>query len=179
MDISLQSYRQVIGAFQFKGVNKKSVMRKGWKSSSEYKARSKMKISKPILISDIILGILCWSILFLLVNSDLYSNQSRLSYYNEIPQSSFRNHGGLTYVNIHETFELFCRRGGMIYSFESSSNKLMHSLNGNRRNLGYRYFVWNCDRAFLSDNKIEDVKVFVEQRKPHIFSIIEVNINRS
>ena len=69
--------------------------------------------------------------------------------------------------------------GGVTYSFESSSNKLMHSLNGNRRNLGYKYFVWNCDRAFLSDNKIEDVKVFVEQRKPHVFSIIEVNIYRN
>ena len=55
MDMSLQSYRQVIGAFQSKGLKEKSSMHRGWKSSSEYKARRNIKISKPILISEIIL----------------------------------------------------------------------------------------------------------------------------
>ena len=118
MDISIELYRQVIGAFQFRGQNKKAVTHKGWKSLSEYEARCKIKITKPTPISDIFLGILCWSIIILLVKSVLYcqtANQSTLSYYDESSQSSFGNHGALTYAKIHEIYELFCRRGGMIY----------------------------------------------------------------
>ena len=59
------------------------------------------------------------------------------------------------------------------------NNKLCHSLNGNRRNLGYNYFMWNCDRGLLSENKIEDIKFFVEKRNTHIMAGIEVNLTRN
>ena len=39
--------------------------------------------------------------------------------------------------------------------------------------------MWNCDRGFLSENKIEDIKVYAEKRTPHIMSVIEVNLTRN
>ena len=50
---------------------------------------------------------------------------------------------------------------------------------GNRRNLGYKYFSWNCDRAYLSKNKIEDVKQIATRHKPHFIGISEVNLSRN
>ena len=60
-----------------------------------------------------------------------------------------------------------------------SMNKLWHILYGNRRNLGYKYFFWNCDRGFLSKNKIEDVKQVVSRHKPHFLGISEVDLTRN
>ena len=60
-----------------------------------------------------------------------------------------------------------------------SINKLCHILFGNRRNLGYKYFSWNCDRAYLSKNKIEDVKQIAMRHKPHFIGISEVNLSRN
>ena len=58
-------------------------------------------------------------------------------------------------------------------------NKLCHILYGYRRNLGYKYFSWNCDRAYLSKNKIEDVKQIAIRHKPHFIGISEVNLRRN
>ena len=55
-----------------------------------------------------------------------------------------------------------------------SINKLCQILFGNRRNLGYKYFSWNCDRAYLSKNKIEDVKQIATRHKPHFIGISEL-----
>ena len=36
---------------------------------------------------------------------------------------------------------------GISWSFCLSTNKLCHIIYGNRRNIGYKYFGWNCDRG--------------------------------
>ena len=60
-----------------------------------------------------------------------------------------------------------------------SINKLCHIIYGNRRNVGYKYFSWNCDRGFISKKKHEDVKVFAERHKPHVMNIIEMDLRRN
>ena len=55
-------------------------------------------------------------------------------------------------------------------------NPLAHSLNGNRRNIGYNYFLWNCDRGIISENKLDDIKNFAAKKKPHVMGILEVNM---
>ena len=59
------------------------------------------------------------------------------------------------------------------------SNKRAHILYGNRRNLGYKYFSWNCDRGLLSKNKIEDIRQFALRHKPHFMGISEVDLRRN
>ena len=49
----------------------------------------------------------------------------------------------------------------------------------NRRNLGYKYFSWKCDRAYLSKNKIEDMKQIAIRHNPHFIGISEVNQSRN
>ena len=46
---------------------------------------------------------------------------------------------------------------GLTWSFPVNNNKICHCLYGNRRNLGYKYFTWNCDIGILSENKLEDI----------------------
>ena len=58
-------------------------------------------------------------------------------------------------------------------------NKLCHSLNGNRRNIGYTYLALNCDKGFLAQKKIEDVKISAEKYRPHVIGISEVNFKRN
>ena len=51
-------------------------------------------------------------------------------------------------------------------------------MDGNRGNPGYKYFSWNCDRAFISEIKLEDLKCFAFQNKPHVINVSEVNLVR-
>ena len=61
-------------------------------------------------------------------------------------------------------------------------NKIMHVQNGNRRNLGYRIAAWNCNRGLLKQgdrdsDKLTDIKLFIEENKPHLFGVIESDIH--
>ena len=69
--------------------------------------------------------------------------------------------------------------GKLNWGSSLSINKLCHIINGNRRNVGYKYFGWNCDRVFLSRNKHEDVKIFAARHKPHVMSIAETDLKRN
>ena len=61
-----------------------------------------------------------------------------------------------------------------------SINKLCHIKFGNiRRNIGYKYFTWNCDRGLLSQHKIEDIRIFAARHKPHFMGISEINLKRN
>ena len=65
------------------------------------------------------------------------------------------------------------------WSYSMSTNKLNHILYGNRRNIGYKYFTWNCDRGLIGQNKIEDLRVFAAKHKPHFISINEIDLRRN
>ena len=67
---------------------------------------------------------------------------------------------------------------GIYWSYGLSINKLNHIIHGNRRNIGYRYFSWNCDRGILGKNKILDIKLFAAKHKPHFMGISEVDLTR-
>ena len=61
-------------------------------------------------------------------------------------------------------------------------NEIMHAQNGNKRNLGYKIAAWNCNRGLLTakDNesdKLVDIKVFIEENKPHLLRIIEAELH--
>ena len=49
---------------------------------------------------------------------------------------------------------------------------------GNRRNIGYKYFTWNCDRGLLTKNKLEDIKCFAVDHKPDFMGISEIDLYR-
>jgi hypothetical protein len=64
---------------------------------------------------------------------------------------------------------------GINWMFPVNNNTIWYCLNGNRRNLGYKYVMWNCDRGVLS----EDIELFAEKRMPHIMAIIEIKLFRN
>ena len=49
---------------------------------------------------------------------------------------------------------------------------------GNKRNIGYKYLSWNCDRGFLAHRKIDDIKLFAQKYKPDFMGISEVDLRR-
>ena len=61
-----------------------------------------------------------------------------------------------------------------------STNKLQKIINGNRRSLGYKLAVWNCGGGLLGpagpSNKLEDIKMLIENKKPHVLGIIETDL---
>ena len=63
-----------------------------------------------------------------------------------------------------------------------NSNALCHSLNGNKRRLGYKLAFWNCRKGLISNldrdtPTLIDIKRFTEKHQPHIFGIIETNLH--
>ena len=63
--------------------------------------------------------------------------------------------------------------------FGLSSNKFTHMISGNIGVRGcYKYLYWNCDRGFLSKDKIEDICVFVHTNNVYIFGVSEVDISK-
>ena len=67
----------------------------------------------------------------------------------------------------------------MSWSYHSSGNKLAHALNGNRRNMGYKYLAWNYARGFLSENKIDDLKIAINRHKPFLIGVSIVDLRRN
>ena len=70
-------------------------------------------------------------------------------------------------------------QAGLSWSNPLSVNKLCHIIYGNRTNFGYKYFTWNCDRALLSQSKIEDIKYIADRHKPHFMGIAEIDLRRN
>ena len=68
---------------------------------------------------------------------------------------------------------------GLCWSYSRTKTNLAHYTYGNRRNLGYRFFFWNCDRGLLSKHKIEDVRVFAAKHSPHFMAISEVDLRKN
>ena len=65
------------------------------------------------------------------------------------------------------------------WSYVVDSNFLQHSVNGNRRTIGYKLGMWNCGRGLLSEtgNKLVDMHRYIEKYKPHLFCIIEADLH--
>ena len=78
-------------------------------------------------------------------------------------------------------FHLQMRSNSEYWSIGSKKkmNKLNHALNGNRRNLGYKYLAWNCDKGFVAEKKLDELKVYMHKSKPLIAGVSEVNLVRN
>ena len=61
-----------------------------------------------------------------------------------------------------------------------SINKLAHIVNGNisskSNKYDFKYCYWNCDRGFLSMEKIEDIKILAKNKNLDIIGISEVEL---
>ena len=68
---------------------------------------------------------------------------------------------------------------GISWSSSNDGNKLSHATNGNKRNMGYKYLSWNCGRGFISENKLEDLKMFIGRHEPHAIGVSEVDLKRN
>ena len=57
----------------------------------------------------------------------------------------------------------------------SATNKVCHSLNGNRRQQGLVLASWNCGRSLMQ--KIDDIKLFIQIHRPHLLAISEADFH--
>ena len=159
MGILLESYRQTIGLFQFKRRKSLKIMNN---CSPVFKERSKGWSHALCLI--FYLAILTS---FPPTSDQTFGIESRTNLWKTTKPIKTLHHLAFLQPPI-----------GLAWAFPSNNNKLCHCINGNRRNLGYKYFMWNCDRGILNENKLEDIKLFAEKRTPHIMAIIEINLYR-
>ena len=58
-------------------------------------------------------------------------------------------------------------------------NTICHLIFGNRRNVGYTYLAWNCDKGYFAQKKLDDIKIAVGQHNPEIIGVSEVNFKRN
>ena len=67
----------------------------------------------------------------------------------------------------------------LVFMFPGRSlNKQAHIVYGNITNKnGYNYFYWNCARGFLSKNKIEDIRLLIQNHNIQIIGIAEVDLS--
>ena len=71
---------------------------------------------------------------------------------------------------------------GISGSRSSGVNKTVKMKNGNRRAIGYNIAAWNCGRGLISKkntdtDKLVDIKLFIQEHKPHLLGIIEADIH--
>ena len=152
MGISPQDFRIRIGSFHCSSM-KQNCKTKSY-SSSVKKFKSKMAFIAPILML-----VFCLSILA--INSNKL-NQGFKTY----------KSGNIKLVENNEKFtSIFCwAQAGL------QPNKIQKIINGNRRSQGYKLAVWNCGRGLVQEDfsiKFNEIKKFVESKKPHCFAIIE------
>ena len=95
-----------------------------------------------------------------------------------VPQQNFR-FGCINKSRFSESCMEWVWCQGISWSSPAAANKLCHLTYGNRRNQGYKYCSWNCDKGFINENKIDDVKLFIEKYSPHVVGVSEVNIVRN
>ena len=161
MGISLESYRQTIGFFQFKQRKSVSFNRQ---CSPVFRERTKDWNHALCLIFYLVI----LSTFPATANQSKSSSPSIIQCKISKPLKLFQNQESIQKQS-----------PGLTWSFPVNNNKLCHCLYGNRRNLGYKYFTWNCDRGMLSENKLEDIKLFAERRTPHVMAINEINLFRN
>ena len=106
---------------------------------------------------------------------------SYVSYYIFLEYSAWPSKGCLSgsyrYVQKFITNEIWCF--GVSWQYMSATNSLCHAIHGNRRNANYKYCAWNCDKGFIGENKIDDLKFTIQKYSPHIIGVSEVNIVRN
>ena len=166
MTCSLENYRQKIGTYQ-----QRPLMKRNFKYNSPRTIRPKLsfKILLPIFTY-------CLGILFLPYVLEYYPptyvpspdscSSTPPPVFSETPQT--------------QNIEPSNPSGGFfLWLTKKEINKNIHLTNGNKNKQGYKYFAWNCDKGFISENKIEDLKIYALKNTPHIMSVTEINISKN
>ena len=167
MGICLEQYRQRIGTFQPKVIKPKFLLRTSPKYSQPYPFRASESIKRRPSLRELLSCATLYLLFFMIFSGSYHIDQNT-------PSCVYSMAGKMK----GETFFEPCN-SKFFWMKKKSINKLCHAINGNRRNPGYKYFSWNCDRGFLSGKKIEDLKCYSQRTKPHIMSVIEVNLVRN
>ena len=174
MAILLQQYRIIIGSYLRSGLpSKKLLSKRGSKSIDDHSS-----ICMPYM----------WVLVFLLLlsfpTSCAVTRVTCISTLKTVPDmDTFHMKQPRSSSNIYflqnAQEELNCSKCDKPFLYNKSLNKMCHILYGNRRNIGYKYFSWNCGRGLLSKNKIEDIKQVAIRHKPHFMGISEVDLRRN
>ena len=161
MSISLESYRQRIGCF-----------------SQTPHSCSKLKnvFIQPCRTTST-LSFMYLFIRILLPLSLLILSPDSLSSSTQFNKSTFSCMHSLKLENDFPLYPLW--KSGISWSTTNDSNKLSHATNGNKRNIGYKYLSWNCGRGFISENKLEDLKMFIGRHEPHAIGVSEVDLKKN
>ena len=161
MGVSIESYRQRIGCFSYN--------RRTFKISSSYNYSSKR--TKNLNFDNILSLLLRCLLLFTILQCAAYNSQCTSSSYHK-ERASLPSHIVPSRQAISPT------QCGISWSSANTGNKLVHALVGNKRNIGYKYLAWNCGRGFLSEHKIDVLKVTIDRHKPHMVCVSEVDLHR-
>ena len=201
MSVSIETYRQRIGCFSQKSSKKKSFI------NNIQSRKGKKKLPMLFIIRLLLILTACASStsdgspFFVNRSSDISFQPSEIfKFTSVVPTLPFESNlfnfhpcGRISTVPLHHPsfhpagrrlwtksfLELFFQPSGMSWSYPSSGNKLAHALNGNKRNIGYKYLAWNCARGFLSENKIDDLKIAINRHKPFLIGVSEVDLRRN
>ena len=164
MGICIEAYRVRIGTYVSREPKSSRIKRYNFQCNV---SNFKHKV-KQTTFSEILLSCLIW---FIIVNSiQIWSNSSVISVENKQLLEPGCNK---VYLNTRRWST------GLNWAYSRSKSNLLHYTYGNRRNVGYRYFSWNCDRGFLSTNKLEDVRTFAAKHSPHLMAISEVDLRKN
>ena len=196
MGVSIYNYRICIGTYNLKMRGPKQIT---FKSRPRIPSIAKLKPKTCTSSQEVALCLLVYLMIYLLTPSTHINQSYNLTEPNRyLIKPSDQNYSALStcekFGNISVLYsqdKLSLHYGhnpvdqsekyplGIKGPFPSQVNKTCHILYGNRRNIGYNYLTWNCDKGFISQNKLDDVKVAAGRLKPHIIGISEVNLKRS
>ena len=173
MTISIESYRYNIGIFHLSGRNGQ------FKSSNKYS--EKKMTGRFTLLSRLLLIILLLSSSCSLNQFNL--NSSHLDRFNSLPPPNQHHSSSPSYTTSNDPDILShpWHISSPSWSHQStSSNRLNHSLEGNRR-IGYQIGFWNCRKKLIGDSnfdthKLTDIKSYFTKHNPHVFAVIESDL---
>ena len=157
MGVGLECYRVRIGTFMIKNGFKIKSMKQGFNVSRKLSNLLKRGAKTPVTVTEILICILFYTLAY----SFFYPRNSPFNIISENVKCEDHSNSTIYWLSMKQI------------------NKIMHTLNGNRRNIGYKYFAWNCDRGYLSENKLEDVKQYALRHNPNSMGISEVNFVRN
>ena len=169
MGNSLEQYRQQIGVY-----NSKHLKQKGAKMS-KYQENNNLRKMKIMMVAYlcIYISVILWP--------NISSSATMPMVSSTVPTTLMQT---TLSTPLYQPFLLLCVKTvenlvnhplGLSGHCVNETNKLCHTLYGNRRNIGYTYLAWNCDKGFLSQKKLEDVKIAAEKHRPHAIGVSEVN----
>ena len=181
MNVSIDIYRQSIGVFVQRVMKARTCSEKSRKIHqvlNTYPWSVSSSLERENNKSDFIKCILMYTILFFLLINVKYTENS-VQGFRSFGCNRIKMNEDIHTNHLIQVKDQRRKETGVSWSYTCSSNKLSHSLYGNRRNIGYRYFSWNCDRGYLAKHKIEDVKKFAVKHKPQFMGINEVDLRRN